>query len=64
MVFWKGALKMNAGQYREAASCFRAILNEKPIIETAKGRLATCLEEEGNIFFSKKNFSEALKCYQ
>jgi tetratricopeptide (TPR) repeat protein len=55
---------MNAGQYREAASCFRAILNEKPIIETAKGRLATCLEEEGNIFFSKKNFSEALKCYQ
>ena len=60
---WTGVIKMNLKDYKGAISCFSLVLSQPPIIESVKSKLAFCFEEEGNISFSKKNFSDALQCY-
>ena len=58
-----GIIRMNLKDYKEAIKCFSLALSQPPIMENVKAKLAFCLEEEGNISFSKKNFSDALTCY-
>lgn len=58
-----GVIKMNLKDFKEAIRCFSSVLSQPPIIESVKGKLAFCLEEEGNQSFAKKNFSDALQCY-
>ncbi len=54
---------MNLKRYKEAIQCFQFVLSQPPPNPHAKVKLAMCLEEEGNISFKNKNYSDALQCY-
>jgi tetratricopeptide (TPR) repeat protein len=58
-----GTIYMNMKQYKAAIDCFREVLSQRPINESVKVKLAICLEEYGNYFFSNHQFSDALTCY-
>lgn len=58
-----GTIYMNSKQYKNAIECFKEVLSQKPIIEHVKGKVAACLEEYGNVFFSEQSFKDALVCY-
>jgi tetratricopeptide (TPR) repeat protein len=61
--YWVGIFRMKYGQFKEAGEHFKWIVQQKPVNEAAKKRLVDCLEEEGHVFFKRKNFSDALECY-
>ena len=55
--------KMSQKKYQEAVSYFKYVANQKPVNLLAKEKLVECLEEEGHEYFKKKNYSDALDCY-
>lgn len=54
---------MSKKDYKSAIDCFTEIVNQRPILENVKVKLGYCLEEYGNYFMQKKQFSDALTCY-
>lgn len=58
-----GTIFMSKKDYKSAIDCFTEIVNQRPILENVKVKLGYCLEEYGNYFMQKKQFSDALTCY-